>query len=131
MTHIYEAVEPARAEIDARAAPLVLEFGAPWCGYCRAAQPLMRGRFRSEVGHKTYWSSQAFLEAVRSWIADPAANHGFLLQADDVPWNRSPELNLVVTYDGVAHDLSQAAAEPERKLALECRVERHCAVGPI
>ena len=30
--------EPTRQEIDATREPLVLEFGATWCGYCQAAQ---------------------------------------------------------------------------------------------
>jgi thioredoxin 1 len=30
---------PERAEIDALQGPTVLEFGTPWCGWCRAAQP--------------------------------------------------------------------------------------------
>jgi len=30
--------EPTRQEIDASHEPLVLEFGAAWCGYCQAAQ---------------------------------------------------------------------------------------------
>jgi thioredoxin 1 len=30
--------EPTRQEIDATREPLVLEFGASWCGYCQAAQ---------------------------------------------------------------------------------------------
>ena len=30
--------EPTRQEIDASPGPLVLEFGATWCGYCQAAQ---------------------------------------------------------------------------------------------
>lgn len=41
MTRSYAKVEPARTQIDALEGAAVLEFGAPWCGYCDAAQPLL------------------------------------------------------------------------------------------
>jgi thioredoxin 1 len=37
----YADEEPTRAEIDAIAGPLIVEFGASWCGYCLAAQPVL------------------------------------------------------------------------------------------
>ena len=45
MTEQYAATEPTRAEIDRLDGPTVLEFGSPWCGYCRAAQPLLASAF--------------------------------------------------------------------------------------
>jgi thioredoxin 1 len=45
MNHQYAAKEPTRAEIDALTEPAILEFGAPWCGFCRAAQPLLAAAF--------------------------------------------------------------------------------------
>jgi len=35
----YATPEPSREEIDVLPGATVLEFGAPWCGYCIAAQP--------------------------------------------------------------------------------------------
>jgi thioredoxin 1 len=41
MNDEYAAIEPARTEIDRLDEPTVIEFGSPWCGHCRAAQPLL------------------------------------------------------------------------------------------
>lgn len=46
----YAAVEPARTEIDALAGPVLLEFGTPWCGHCRRAQPLIREALAGHPG---------------------------------------------------------------------------------
>jgi len=38
ITRDYEAAEPARADVDGWQGLALLEFGAPWCGYCIGAQ---------------------------------------------------------------------------------------------
>jgi thioredoxin 1 len=47
--HEYADKEPSRAEVDALGGPTLLEFGSPWCGYCRRAQPLIDAAF---AGHE-------------------------------------------------------------------------------
>jgi thioredoxin 1 len=47
MTSEFAPTEPPRAEIDALNGPAVIEFGTGWCGYCRAAQPLIAEAFQN------------------------------------------------------------------------------------
>lgn len=41
MSDVQSHPEPTLAEIAAMPGRVLLEFGAGWCGYCRAAQPLI------------------------------------------------------------------------------------------
>jgi thioredoxin 1 len=46
----YSEVEPKRAEVDQLQGPTVVEFGSPWCGWCRRAQPLIEEAFAAHQG---------------------------------------------------------------------------------
>ena len=50
MNRDYAEKEPRREEVDALAGPTLLEFGSPWCGYCRRAQPLIAEAMASHPG---------------------------------------------------------------------------------
>ena len=45
MTSQYTTDEPAREALYDIAGPAVIEFGAPWCPWCQAAQPLIAEAF--------------------------------------------------------------------------------------
>jgi thioredoxin 1 len=46
----YAETEPARAEIDSLEGATLLEFGSPWCGYCRRAEPLVAEALAAHPG---------------------------------------------------------------------------------
>jgi thioredoxin 1 len=41
MSLSYATAQPERSAIDAMAGTVALDFGTDWCGYCRAAAPLI------------------------------------------------------------------------------------------
>jgi thioredoxin 1 len=46
----YAATEPRREEVDALTGATLLEFGSPWCGWCRRAQPLIAEALSAHPG---------------------------------------------------------------------------------
>ena len=52
MVENYTEEAPTREEVDAMHGPVVLEFGTSWCGWCRGAQPLIRGALERHAGVK-------------------------------------------------------------------------------
>jgi len=50
MNTTYAEAEPKRTEVDSLPGATVVEFGSPWCGYCRRAQPLIAEALASHPG---------------------------------------------------------------------------------
>jgi len=46
----HQAAEPARSDVDAQAGWLLIEFGAPWCGHCQAAQAFIAKALADRTG---------------------------------------------------------------------------------
>lgn len=50
MNTAYAGTEPKREEVDSLPGATLLQFGSPWCGYCRAAQPLIASALAEHPG---------------------------------------------------------------------------------
>lgn len=50
MNDTYAPIEPSREEVDQFSGPLMLEFGSPTCGHCRAVQSLLAAALADHPG---------------------------------------------------------------------------------
>ena len=52
MNTTYAASEPSRADVDALPGASLVEFGAPWFGYCQSAQPALAAALADQPGFR-------------------------------------------------------------------------------
>ena len=50
MSAPYQTSQPERSAIDATPGLVVLDFGTNWCGYCRAAEPVIDAALDGQPG---------------------------------------------------------------------------------
>ena len=50
MSHSYQTAQPERSAIEAEPGLVALDFGTDWCGYCRAAAPLIAAAVAAHPG---------------------------------------------------------------------------------
>jgi thioredoxin 1 len=50
MPQAYQTDQPERSAIEAQPGLVALDFGTDWCGYCRAAAPLIAGAVAAHPG---------------------------------------------------------------------------------
>ncbi len=53
MNREYTAQAPSREDVDALPGATLVEFGTPWCGFCRRTQPMLEAALagRREIRH--------------------------------------------------------------------------------
>jgi len=54
VNHDYTTDEPSREALRQTSGPAVVEFGAPWCPWCQAAQPLIAEALEGAKGLTHY-----------------------------------------------------------------------------
>jgi thioredoxin 1 len=50
MTQPYTEAQPERSEVDAMPGAVVVDFGTNWCGFCRAAEPVVSAALATHPG---------------------------------------------------------------------------------
>ena len=106
--HQYETREPERAAVDARPGPALVEFGAPCCGHCIAAQSAIEAALEAhpDVHHLKIEDGRG-KPLGRSFRVKLWPTLGFLRDGEEVarlvrPTTRAPIADALEAIDPVA-----------------------------